>query len=55
MDVFKCVEGGTIITTLPTKEEFITKLQELGTRALDYYFNLPYERHRSLGKGCARP
>lgn len=44
MDVFKCVEGGTIITTPPTKEEFITKLQELGTRALDYYSNLPYEQ-----------
>ncbi len=44
MDVFKCVEGGTIITTPPTKEEFITKLQELGTRAMDYYSNLPYEQ-----------
>jgi hypothetical protein len=44
MDVFKCVEGGTIIKSPPTKEDCITKLKELGTRALKYYSSLSYEQ-----------
>jgi hypothetical protein len=44
MDMFKSVEGGTIIRTPPTKDEFITKLKELGTRAINYFSSLPYEQ-----------
>jgi hypothetical protein len=44
MDIFKCVEGGTIVITPPTKEELVAKLQGLGTRALEYYSNLSYEQ-----------
>lgn len=43
MDVFKCVEGGTIILSSPTKEEFIAKLVALGNRAIPYY-SLLYEQ-----------
>jgi len=44
MDMFKSVEGGTIIRTPPTKEEFIMKLKELGIRAINYFSSLPYEQ-----------
>jgi hypothetical protein len=44
MDIFKCVEGGTIIMTPPVKEDLVSKLTSLGTRALDYYSNLSYEQ-----------
>jgi hypothetical protein len=44
MDVFKCVEGGTIITSPPTREDLINKLKGIGDRALNYYYNLPYDQ-----------
>ena len=44
MDMFKSVEGGTIIKTPPTKDEFITKLKEFGIRAVEYFSSLPYDQ-----------
>lgn len=44
MDIFKCVEGGDIISAPPSKEYFILKLVGLGLRALKYYSSLPYEK-----------
>jgi hypothetical protein len=41
MSLFKCVEGGDIITTPPTKEDVISKLVLTGRRALEYYSCLP--------------
>lgn len=44
MNIFKCVEGGTIIKTPPTKEDCIAKLSDLGKRALEYYSEVGYEQ-----------
>jgi hypothetical protein len=44
MDVYKCVEGGDIISTPPTNEYMVNKLAELGKRAIKYYSSLPYEQ-----------
>ena len=44
MDVFLRVEGGTVITSPPTKEECITKLRDLSVRAFEYYSKLPYQQ-----------
>jgi hypothetical protein len=44
MDLFKCVEGGEIITHPLLEDKMINKLIGLGTRAFEYYSKLPYEQ-----------
>jgi hypothetical protein len=46
MDIFKCIEGGTIIKNPPTSDECITKLKNLGIRSLKYLSNLSYDQKK---------
>jgi hypothetical protein len=52
MPLFKCVEGGDIITTPPTKEDAISKLVLTGRRALEYYSSLPFEQTNVTDMWC---
>jgi hypothetical protein len=44
MEIFKHIEGGTVITSPPSKNDLVVKLYDYCKRAIGYYSNLPYDQ-----------